>query len=661
MCTRVRFRILASRLPSARATGAQTHTRDARRHLSHVGRPWTRSGDADDNDDALTRLSRVSRRSAREDTRANSKRCPAAIPRLVALVVVALSRNARESAVTTGAMTTTSSSSRASLFTRGIRARTWNVAAINNNPFEYYASSSTTTTTTTGDDDEKSTYDAFTRAVEDQLHQEGSGDAMRDVMTNAMISAVCERARAGRPSACTETTVRRARAHYENRTRSYRVSDFLRDAEIGAKRLCSMPDRVTNTASTATGTTTRPTVINRYDVDMANEEEWFERWLEYVFERRVKGIDGTETTMFERFIPIKRAKYPATSEEEEEASIPLQALYLCAFDAALVRVATRAAGSFEGWQKIRAELVDSLVKCKAERTLDVLEKCLLSPAEDAEDDDETLSVCFLQEVGASFVEGMRAREGLVSRYIILCPEEMDTKRDQNSILLVSKSFAGDDDVVEATGDIMASLGEASSKFSKGDFCAFIVRGVLLCSFHGDTDGLQTKTIVAAANAYVRDNADAVAACVFGMDANTHVAHIDGKKQGVRDFIEFLERETAFKSCWTLAGVDVERDAFTTFSARTHLQAQLNKAVPRAEVLTSPLTDRHPKDHVLIYAPDDTGRETTTTTRPPPSVRRVNAVDFSAAGAPRALDFDPDAFFPNARFPSDHAVVVFTML
>ena len=114
-------------------------------------------------------------------------------------------------------------------------------------------------------------------------------------------------------------------------------------------------------------------------------------------------------------------------------------MYLCAFDAALVRVATRAAGSFEGWQKIRAELVDSLVKCKAERTLDVLEKCLLSPAEDAEDDDETLSVCFLQEVGASFVEGMRAREGLVSRYIILCPEEMDTKRDQNSILLVSKS------------------------------------------------------------------------------------------------------------------------------------------------------------------------------------------------------------------------------
>ena len=481
---------------------------------------------------------------------------------------------------------------------------------------------------------------------------------MRDVMTDSMITAVCERARLGRPKECTETTVSSARAHYENRTRSYAVSDFLRDAEIGAKRLCSMPDRVTNTASTATGTTTRPTVINCYDVPLMNEEEWFERWLEYVFETRVRGLDGKETTMFERFIPIKRAKYPAASEEEEEASIPLQALYLCAFDAALVRVATRAAGSFEGWQKIRAELVDSLVKFKTERTLDVLEKCLLSPDEDEDEAaaaaaaDGTLSVCFLQEVGASFVEAMRLREGLVSRYDIHCPEEMDAKRDQNSIVLVSKSFVDGADAVEVTRDVMASLGEASSKFSKGDFCAFIIRGALLCSFHGDTDGLQTKTIVAATNAYVRDNADTIDACVFGMDANTHVAHIDGKKQGVRDFIEFLERETAFTSCWTLAGVDVERDAFTTFSARTFLQAQLNKAVPRADVLTSPLTDRHPKDHVLTYAAAAYDASTS-------SVRRVNAVDFSATGAPRALEFDPDAFFPNARFPSDHAAVVFT--
>jgi len=545
-----------------------------------------------------------------------------------------------------------------------IRACTWNVAAINNNPFEYYASSSSSTTT--GDDGAASTttsaYDAFTRAVEAQLAREGAGDAMRDVMTDSMITAVCERARLGRPKECTETTVSSARAHYENRTRSYAVSDFLRDAEIGAKRLCSMPDRVTNTASTALGTTTRPTVINCYDVPLMNEEEWFERWLEYVFETRVRGVDGTETTMFERFIPIKRAKYPAASEAEEEASIPLQALYLCAFDAALVRVATQAAGSFEGWQKIRAELVDSLVKFKTERTLDVLEKCLLSPDEDeaaaaaAAAADGTLSVCFLQEVGASFVEAMRSREGLVSRYDIHCPEEMDAKRDQNSILLVSKSFADGADAVEVTRDVMASLGEASSKFSKGDFCAFIIRGALLCSFHGDTDGLQTKTIVAATNAYVRDNADTVDACVFGMDANTHVAHIDGKKQGVRDFIEFLERETAFTSCWTLAGVDVERDAVTTFSARTFLQAQLNKAVPRADVLTSPLTDRHPKDHVLTYAPAGAAAAYDASTS---SVRRINAVDFSVTGAPRALEFDPDAFFPNARFPSDHAAVVFT--
>ena len=610
---------------------------------------------------SLSRVSRLASRASREETRA-SPSCPAAIAARddIARVfspprpprVPRETANARHARV---AMTASS----ARVVPRAIRACTWNVAAINNNPFEYYASSSSSTTT--GDDGAASTtsaYDAFTRAVEAQLAREGAGDAMRDVMTDSMITAVCERARLGRPKECTETTVSSARAHYENRTRSYAVSDFLRDAEIGAKRLCSMPDRVTNTASTATGTTTRPTVINCYDVPLMNEEEWFERWLEYVFETRVRGLDGKETTMFERFIPIKRAKYPAASEEEEEASIPLQALYLCAFDAALVRVATRAAGSFEGWQKIRAELVDSLVKFKTERTLDVLEKCLLSPDEDEDEAaaaaaaDGTLSVCFLQEVGASFVEAMRLREGLVSRYDIHCPEEMDAKRDQNSIVLVSKSFVDGADAVEVTRDVMASLGEASSKFSKGDFCAFIIRGALLCSFHGDTDGLQTKTIVAATNAYVRDNADTIDACVFGMDANTHVAHIDGKKQGVRDFIEFLKTETAFTSCWTLAGVDVERDAFTTFSARTFLQAQLNKAVPRADVLTSPLTDRHPKDHVLTYAAAAYDASTS-------SVRRVNAVDFSATGAPRALEFDPDAFFPNARFPSDHAAVVFT--
>ena len=392
-------------------------------------------------------------------------------------------------------------------------------------------------------------------------------------------------------------------------------------------------------------------MINRYDVDMANEEEWFERWLEYVFERRVKGIDGTETTMFERFIPIKRAKYPATSEEEEEeASIPLQALYLCAFDAALVRVATRAAGSFEGWQKIRAELVDSLVKCKAERA-DVLEKCLLSPAEDAEDDDETLSVCFLQEVGASFVEGMRARARDWCRGTLFSVPRRWTRRETRIQFFSSPSRSpGDDDVVEATGDIMASLGEASSKFSKGDFCAFIVRGVLLCSFHGDTDGLQTKTIVAAANASTFATTPTRSPRASSAWTPTRTSRTSTVKNKAFAISSSFSRERPRSNRVGRSPASTPRETFTTFSARTHLQAQLNKAVPRAEVLTSPLTDRHPKDHVLIYAPDDTGRETTTTTRPPPSVRRVQRRGFLRRRRARGARFRPRRLLPERQIP-----------
>jgi len=109
----------------------------------------------------------------------------------------------------------------------------------------------------------------------------------------------------------------------------------------------------------------------------------------------------------------------------------------------------------------------------------------------------------------------------------------------------------------------------------------------------------------------------------------------------------------------MAEIDVERDAFTTFSARTFLQAQLNKAVPFAEIARSALTDRHPKDHVLIYTRTATAAAAARPTLTKPTITRINAVDFTAhPKPPSVLPFDADATFPNARFPSDHACVVF---
>ena len=378
---------------------------------------------------------------------------------------------------------------------------------------------------------------------------------------------------------------------------------------------------------------------------MMDEADWFRRWVAYVFDARATSADGASRSMIELMVPIKRAKYPAISEEEEALGIPLQVFYLAAFDGAWVRFAALAAGSFDAWQDIRASLVDDLVTHKFSRTVDVVEKILLSA-----DEGSALEVCFMQEVGASLVDALRARAGVRNSCEVLCPKDMDVKRDQNSIVIVSKAFVKGAPVVETTSDILGSLdASAADKFSKGDFCAFLVRGVLLCSYHGDTDGLQTKTITTAVHEYCERSED-VKACVFGMDANTHSFHREGKKQGVRDFIDFIRASTSFSSCWTLANIDVERDAMTTFSARTFLQAQLNKAVPLAEVAVSNLTDRHPKDHVLVSLKSGASVSEAT-------VNRINAVDF-AIDPPKALPFDADAMFPNARFPSDHAAIVF---
>jgi len=554
-----------------------------------------------------------------------------------------------------------------------VRATTWNLAAINNNPFEYYSSSvappSTASSTRGGSDDDGNggnvTYDGFMIGVEKRLVGDAESPSMASVMTEKMLDDL--EGRVGAMDGVSVELARRCREYYAKRVDGKTCAEFLRDVELGAKRLCSMPDRVTNTVfgeivgggkGESGGRVCRPTVSNCYEGTFRDEMEWWAAWMVRFFDVRVRSVDGTEATMAERLVPIKRAKYPAISEEEESLGVGLQVFFLAGFDAALICVATLAAGSFEAWQRIRAQVVDDLVKHKQSRTLDILDECLLG----GKVEDDEVVVCCLQEVGASFVDSARRRKGISAAFEVCCPAEMDAKRDQNSVILVSKSLVGNSSpVVEVTKEILDSLGQAKLSFACGDFCAFLVGSqsetdtnssrtsgkFLLCSFHGDTDGLQTKTITSAVNTYVASHAD-LTVCVFGMDANTHVAHKDGKKQGVADFIDFVSESTSFRCCWSMCGVDVEKDAFTTFSARTFLQAQLNKAVPMAEATSSPLTDRHPKDHILISTPSLEPFDA--------RVERINAVEFRDGEAPKPLAFDPASMFPNARFPSDHAAV-----
>lgn len=517
--------------------------------------------------------------------------------------------------------------------TPNVTVASWNVSGVNNNPFEYHATR------------HEASARAFTRAFERVLFTtttEDDAHALECAFPRARREALEEK--------LSEFGLlgTRARASYETYARERTTRDMLRDEELGAKRLCSMPDRATNTVSVdgARRVVRRPTVINCYDVSLMNEDDWWEKWLAYMFQDEV-SVGGRSRKMIEMFIPIVRAKYPAVSEEEEELGVALQAFFLAAFDASLIAVATEAAGGFQEWQDIRAGLFEDLIKHKTKRTLDVVAKCLLGRARDA----GATRVCFLQEVGSAFADALRAREDVGEDFDVCCPSDMDLKRDQNSIVVISKSLTnGGEAPREVTSDVLRSMGERAAALSKGDFCAFAARDAkmginyVFASFHGDTDGLQTKHITTAMEAYCADAANAVDVCVFGMDANTHSYHKDGKKQGVVDFIDFLKSSTSFSSCWTLANVDVER-AHTTFSARTFLQPQLNKAVPLDQIETHILTDRHLKDHILVRT---NGARVVLR-----DVERVNAVDFSSFVA----SFDAGSMFPNASFPSDHACVL----
>eukprot|EP00657_Telonema_sp_P-1_P008592 TRINITY_DN30086_c0_g1_i1.p1 TRINITY_DN30086_c0_g1~~TRINITY_DN30086_c0_g1_i1.p1 ORF type:complete len:181 (-),score=66.89 TRINITY_DN30086_c0_g1_i1:74-616(-) len=62
------------------------------------------------------------------------------------------------------------------------------------------------------------------------------------------------------------------------------ISGFLKDGELGKKRLASMPDRMTNTIGLADGSLAfRPTIINCYNGDLSTQEGWFHQWKDFMF------------------------------------------------------------------------------------------------------------------------------------------------------------------------------------------------------------------------------------------------------------------------------------------------------------------------------------------------------------------------------------------
>merc|ERR1711879_207797 len=111
----------------------------------------------------------------------------------------------------------------------------------------------------------------------------------------------------------------------------------------------------------------------------------------------------------------------------------------------------------------------------------------------------------------------------------------------------------------------------------GDFFAIegTIEGVdyILASFHGDTNGLQTVPITKATDKAMKSKFKGYR-MIFGLDANVYEKVGNMKKvQLYTDYVDSLKELNV--DC--VFGEQFDPTSYTTYNARTYLQAQLNKA------------------------------------------------------------------------------------
>jgi len=169
-------------------------------------------------------------------------------------------------------------------------------------PFEYWITY-----------DENPEYQKIMQKIEQFIESPGADDIpVNKVFTEDMFSALESRMNAvGWPN---------VRSYWENDFQNRAIiSGFMKDGELGSKRLASMPDRITNTINVAGSDEPicRPTVINMYGGDLSTTTKWWGEWEKFMFDDAltIKTRDGEMIKKpFEMLQGIKKAKYPAITE-----------------------------------------------------------------------------------------------------------------------------------------------------------------------------------------------------------------------------------------------------------------------------------------------------------------------------------------------------------
>ena len=407
-----------------------------------------------------------------------------------------------------------------------LRVLTWNVAAINNNPFEYWVGSG-------GD-----VYEELMRGVAQVVEQPKEHQ-------DVLVSEVFTEEMAGDLFLCMQQAgwkrLKAVKKYYTatvaNRTI---ISGFLKDAVIGRKRLVSMFDRVTNTIVAADGSTHyRPSVVNCYGGSMGKMRRWWQDWLTFVFKEKLDlpppSSSATRAAapryVREMLKPITQAKYPAVTAEEEVMSVPLQVLHGAIFDVILAYTLN---SLDREWEAVRRGMCVALNAGKTARTVDILADTY--GASDA---------MFLQEVSEGAIAEIARNVELSKSFTVVRPEGFDAERNQNSVLLLRRGVWGEPS--ELTTEVLAKMG-TSSGVSRGDLLAVSAvhkpsqTPFLLASFHGDTNGLLTIPVVDAVHAVAGNRK-----VLFGLDANAHTDDT-ATHLGVTKFADFFVSK-GLTSCW----------------------------------------------------------------------------------------------------------------
>eukprot|EP00939_MAST-03C_sp_MAST-3C-sp1_P004681 g4681.t1 len=413
----------------------------------------------------------------------------------------------------------------------------WNIAAINNNPFEYWI---------TYEDIE---YERLMQNVQDLVQSPGARDVpVSDIFTSDMFDELKANMLSLGWNADHIAAVEDMWTSEYSKRRS--VSGILKDPELGLKRLVSMPDRVTNTINLnaerhSARQAYRPAVHNCYQGDLDSLVMWWGKWKRFMFEDGlVFAGSQVQQRPVEKLGTIKRSKYPAVTPLEERISLPLQTLMLAIFDAILVNTMLQVSTSPSTWQVVRKKICSALNMRKNDRILEILGEAY-----------RDRHIVFLQEVAGAFLS--QATEAMSSSHTVVSSKFLNRKRDQNSVILLRNDFFVTSSVVELTASVEETLekqtgGGKPAPVAQGDIFAITVRSragdqYFLVSFHGDTNGLATIPVLRAIDAVYR-NMPKRTLFIFGLDANTYEHAVPGKQQDVLEFARFYV-SSGLTSCW----------------------------------------------------------------------------------------------------------------